>query len=147
MPKKKNIRLIILIVLAVLSAILYITVSNPISPRANYCEDLAYAKEQYANTDIKARNKFIAERNKHCMLLLSERKDVKDIYLKLENCNILDYAVDASDKFIELNKNRKISAVRNNLKFFKENLDNFNYCPQYADVVTKFKALNEQYNK
>lgn len=146
MHKKKNTRLIVLIVFAVLAAIFYIAVSNPLSPIANFCEDIDYAKEQYANTNVRKKNKFIAERNKHCMVLLSERKNVKNVYAKLENCTILDYAVDASDRFIELNKTKNTVAVRNNLKFFNENIDNFNYCPQYADVAKKFKELNEIYN-
>lgn len=147
MQKRKNIRLIILSILAVLSALLYFAVANPMSPLANVCEDVEYAKEQYANKNIKKRNKFIVLRNKHCKVLLSERKNAKGIYDRLENCSILDYAVDASDRYIDLVKSKNPSAVQNNIKFFEENLDNFNYCPQYGDVAKKFKKLSEAYNK
>ena len=147
MQKKKNIRLIVLSILTVLSALLYFAVANPISPLANVCEDVDYAKEQYANKNIKKRNQFIVLRNKHCKVLLSEKKHVKGIYDKLETCTILDYAVDASDRYIDLVKSKNPAAVQNNIKFFEKNLDNFNYCPQYGDVANKFKKLSETYNK
>lgn len=147
MQKRKNLRLIVLSVLAVLSGLLYFAVANPWSPIANVCEDLEYANEQYAHKNIKKRNKFIVLRNKHCKVLLSERKNAKGIYDKLENCSILDYAVDASDRYIDLVKAKDPAAVKSNIQFFEENLDNFNYCPQYGDVANKFKKLSDAYNK
>lgn len=146
MQKKKNTRVIVLAVLTVLSAIFYFVVSNPLSPLANVCEDVDYAKEQYANKNVKQRNKFIVLRNNHCKVLLSERKDSKDIYKKIENCSILDYAVEASDKFIDLKKEKDPSAVKDNIKFFEETLESYNYCPQYGDVAKKFKSLSDAYN-
>lgn len=146
MNKTNNIRLTILVVLAILSGLLYFAVASPRSPLANFCEDTEYAKEQYANKDIKKRNKFIVERNNHCKVLLSEYKNAEKIQKKIESCAILDNALDASDKFIELKKAKDIKAVRDNVKFFSDNLDNFNYCPQYGEVANKLKALRNTYN-
>lgn len=147
MQKKSNTRVIILSILAVLSGIFYFVVANPISPLANVCEDVDYAKEQYANKDVKKRNKFIVERNNHCKILLSERKSAKNIYKQIENCTILDYAVEASDKYIDLNKSKNLKAVRSNIKFFEDTLDSYNYCPQYGDVAKKFNTLKAEYSK
>lgn len=145
MHKTNNIRLMVLVILAILSGLLYFAVANPRSPLANFCEDTEYAAQQYANKDIKKRNKFIVERNNHCKVLLGEYKNAKNIQEKIESCTILDNALEASDKFIELKKVKDTKAVRENIKFFSENLDNFDYCPQYGDVAKKLKTLRETY--
>lgn len=143
--KKKNIRLIVLSILAVLSCLLYISVATPLSPLGNMCEDVEYAKEQYANKNISKRNKFIVERNKHCRVLISERKNETNIYKKLENCSILDSAIDASERYISLEKEKNPAAAREAVEFIKNNLDNFNYCPQYGDLAKKYQKLDKIY--
>ena len=145
--KTNNKRVIILSVLAVLSGIFYFIVANTILPFANVCEDVDYAKQQYANKDVKKRNKFIVERNNHCKVLLSERKSSKGLYNQLENCAILDYALEASDKYIALNKQKSLKSVRSNIKFFEDNIESYNYCPQYGDVAKKINSLKEEYSK
>ncbi len=145
MQKKGNIRLIVLIVLTILSVILYIAVSNPHSPIANNCEDVEYAKEQYAIKDIKKRNKFIVERNDHCKVLVSEYKNAKSIYDKIAACTILDNAMEASDKFIEIKKSSKPKAVKENIEYYNNILDSFNHCPQYGEVANKLHGLKELY--
>ncbi len=146
--KNKNIRVTVLAILAVLSGLLYFFVASPWSPTglANVCEDVDYAKQQYQNKDIKKRNKFINERNDHCKILLTERKHARGVYQKIDNCVLLDYAVDASDKYIDLQKGTHPKAVKENIEFFLKNLDNYNYCPQYGDVANKFKKLEQTYN-
>jgi len=147
MQKKSNKRVIVLAVLAVLSAILYFVVANPYSPIANICEDTEYAKEQYANTNVKKKNKFIVERNNHCKVRLSEYKDAKSVYDKIAACTTLDNAMEASDKFIELKKAKHPKDVQENVDYYVGILDNFEYCPQYADVAKKLKALGGYQDK
>ena len=101
MQKRKNLRLIVLSVLAVLSGLLYFAVANPWSPIANVCEDLEYANEQYAHKNIKKRNKFIVLRNKHCKVLLSERKNAKvkgEQLCSLMELTILQYMMIMKEK-------------------------------------------------
>ena len=145
--KKNNVRVIVLAVLAVLSGILYFYVASPWSPSglANVCEDVDYAKQQYENKNIKKKNKFIKERNDHCKILLVERKKSKSIYQKIDNCVLLDYAMEASDKYIAMEKDKNPKAVKENVDFFIKNVDNYNYCPQYGEVTTKLKKLEEAY--
>lgn len=145
MQKKNNTRLIVLIVLTILSAILYFVVANPHSPLANFCEDTEYAKEQYANKDVKKRNKFIVERNNHCRVLLAEHKNAKSVYDKIAACTVLDNAMESSDKFIEIKKAKSPKAVRENIEFYTNILDSFDYCPQYGEVAKKLHGLNELY--
>ena len=140
MQKSNNTRLTILTILTILSAGLFVLTIIPNSPfiEQNYCMDTEKAKTMSASTDINAKNKFIEKRNNQCKDLLKGAQKPKDVYQQLDNCALLDSAVDASNQYIAL-KQGNSSAIKAQINDMEKVVDAFSYCPQYGDVVKALK--------
>lgn len=141
MGKTNKTRLYILIGLTIISAAIFILTIIPNSPFVgnNLCMDKEKAEKMYASTDINAKNKFIEKRNTQCKELFKYAEKPKNTYEQLDTCNMVDAAIDASNHYIELHKNDK-RAVSEEVRYLKQNIKKYNYCPQYEDVI---KELNK----
>ncbi len=140
MQNTNKTRLTILVILTILSAGFFVSTIIPNSPfiEPNYCFDTEKAKAMYASSDINAKNKFIEKRNNQCKSLLKGAQKPKDVYEQLDNCALLDSAIDASNHYIAMKKGNA-SAIKSQIEDIEKVVDAFSYCPQYGDVVNALK--------
>lgn len=145
MAKTNKTRLYILIGLTIASAIFLVLAIIPNSPLVgnNICMDTEKAAKMYASTDLKAKTKYIEKRNNQCKDLLRYAQKPKDTFEQLDNCNMLDSVIDASNHYVELHKNNS-KLANEELRYLKFHIKNYKYCPQYEEVV---KGLNKKANK
>lgn len=141
MDKTNKTRFYILVGLTIVSALFLVLTLIPNSPfvKSNDCMNTEKAVKMYASSDLSARAKYIETRNTQCKELLKYAQKPKDTYEQLDNCNMVDSVLDASRHYIEFHK-KDSKLVNDELRFLKANIKNYNYCPQYEDVV---KELNK----
>ena len=141
MQNSKPTRLYILIGLAVLSGLFFIFAIIPNSPlqTPNVCMDNQKAKAQYSSTNIQERNKFIEKRKNECNDLIKYAEKPVSVYDKIDSCNMVDSVMDASYHYMDLHKSEP-SKVREEIRFLSKYLGQYNYCPQYPDVVKELKT-------
>ena len=144
MTNKKT-RLMVLIVLAILSAIFFVLTIIPNSPfiPTNSCTDNAKAEKTYASKNPVVKKKFIERRNEDCKLMLKYAKEPVTLYDKIDTCNMVDSVVDASNHYTAIHMNDK-GLVKRELKYLRKNLKKYDYCPQYKEVVEAIDKAEEK---
>ena len=97
------------------------------------------AKAKYADSNFAERRKFAVRRNDACKELLKYAEKPKTAYDKIDGCIMVDSVLDASNHYMDIHKNDK-SKIREEVRFITKYITDYNYCPQYNDVVADLKG-------
>lgn len=143
--KIKNKRLAILSVTAVLAMIWYFICINPYSSTGinNICEDNEAALEVYSTEkDMKKLENYAQKRVDNCKHLLKKHSKEKNLYKKMENCDIFASAASASGFLVNIAvQNKNYSKAKLEIENSKKYMAPYQYCPQYEGIQLLFDNI------
>ena len=146
--KNSSIRIVVLLIMVVISAIFFVLTVIPNSPfiNTNICMENEKAAKMYASANSVAKNKFIEKRNDDCKDILKFAKEPVTAAEQIDTCNMVDSVIDASNHYIELHSDNK-RLINNELNYISKNIMKYSFCPQYKEVVDGLNKTREKHVK
>ena len=145
-----NKRSIILLIVAVIVTMVYFSVISPYSDTGtnNLCQDSDTAMIELENEkDTHAIEKFAKKRLNSCKKLLRSRHQTKDIYKKMDNCDLFEDAASASGFYVNIAlQNKNYDGAKAELNDYENYMKPFSYCPQYAGLKMLYDGIKEKNN-
>lgn len=145
----KNKRLAILSVTAILVGIWYFIFIMPYTSFSvnNLCMDGDATIQAFSNEkDTKKLEVFAKKRVSNCKQQLNRHKKDKNIYKKMENCDLFEYAASASSFLVNLAiQNKDFSVAKEEIENAKKYMAPYAYCPQHEGLMNQFQVLSEKH--
>lgn len=146
----KNKRLAILTVTAIVVGIWYFLFIMPYSSYSinNLCVDGDAALQTYSTEkDTKNLEVFAKKRVASCKQQLNRHKNDKDIYKKMENCDLFAYAASASSFLVNLAvQNKDFSVAKEEIENARQYTAPYAYCPQHQSLQNLFEMIEKKHN-